>query len=604
MPIQQVIQCFTQQYACSNSANEWNTYQQYFAAHKAQELQRLPSGDDLVGMLLEKMSKCYKLFCEQFPDTYKQILAVYKDTVVLGNTDKTVTQCQQLFHNTSKQLMHLFNSIAKCHAFEGAFLLAGSIINQDGGIGCMHTTPHAENFFLEWCHADEDEMLHLKSRSKGISDLTLVECGILIAALTDKSKDGLHFVVKLDAHDALYYSCSPVIYSAPPDSNSKHAFAKRMYANLKCNHNGAACKSSTSATRLKKKKTGKSMHNIEVISIPNSDEIISNMVPHAKVKRPVTSVHDSDEIKEIPPVVRKSTQLQPRSEENNDDSVDIGDSEYNPDDKASTSGGFEVLVFPVNYGLYRGSNTEEARVSDAGSVLEDERQSLSCKHKCTFDDTGHALKRLAINPKPVMQPSINPVSLSYKGKGKSSSIAADVAVENEDDTLEDERHMSYESRTTFNDTECTSKRPAISPMLIESPPTCPAVLSSRDKGNSQTVIDNKTTDVSPHAKSGLDASEANQSLHAISSTLLPSPDKGGCVEIPKKIQQKSPIHSIQHWSSDLPGSPQMPPANHPLHKPAKDSPPIMHPSDKSQVSPSHTFIFSLPILAAPCSSLQ
>ncbi|KIK14925.1 hypothetical protein PISMIDRAFT_16909 [Pisolithus microcarpus 441] len=35
MPIQQVIQCFTQQYAHSNSANEWNAYQQYFAAHKA-----------------------------------------------------------------------------------------------------------------------------------------------------------------------------------------------------------------------------------------------------------------------------------------------------------------------------------------------------------------------------------------------------------------------------------------------------------------------------------------------------------------------------------------------------------------------------------------
>ncbi|KIK20358.1 hypothetical protein PISMIDRAFT_39028, partial [Pisolithus microcarpus 441] len=258
----------------------------------------------------------YKLFCEQFPDTYRQILAVYKDTVVLGNAEKTIAQCQQLFHSTSKRFVQLFNSIAKCHTFEGVFLLAGSVVNQDGGIGYMHTTPGAENFFLEWCHADKDEMVghfkaHIYSRSslamvvevfdsteyvlllnyianslfslverrcnwasgrlfpwknllkslakssiicynfpdkvlfpgeerqpcpksgsKGISDLTLVECSTLIATLTDKSKHGLHFIVKPDLHG------SPVIYGAPLDPDLKHAFAKRMYANLKCNHHG------------------------------------------------------------------------------------------------------------------------------------------------------------------------------------------------------------------------------------------------------------------------------------------------------------------------------------------------------------------------------
>ncbi|KIK11682.1 hypothetical protein PISMIDRAFT_19329 [Pisolithus microcarpus 441] len=370
-------------------------------------------------------------------------------------------------------------------------------------------------------------------------------------------------------------------------------FAKRMYANLKCNRNGAARKSSASATRLKKKKTGKSTCDVEVISIPNSDEIMPNAVPHTKVKRPAPSADDSDEIKEIPPVVRKSTWLQPRvmivrptaskkrtrqvveSDENDNDSVDVGDSEYNPDDKASGD---------------EGSNPEEARVADEGDVLEDERQSSSRKRKRTFNDTGRASKRLAINPKPVKRPSINPMSLSYKGKGKSSSIVADVAVENEDNTLEDERHTSHESRTTFDDTEGTSKRPAISPMLIESPPICPATLSSRDKGNSQNVIDDETTDVSPHAESGLDASEANQGSHAISSTVLPSPDEGGHVGIPKKIQ--SPVLSVQHWSSDLPGSPRTPPANHPLHEPAKDSPPITHPSDESQVPPPPARLYS------------
>ncbi|KIK12778.1 hypothetical protein PISMIDRAFT_69945, partial [Pisolithus microcarpus 441] len=99
----------------------------------------------------------------------------------------------------------------------------------------------------------EERQPRPKSGSKGISDLALAECGTLIAALTDKSKHGLHFVVKPDVHDALYYSRSPVIYGAPPDPESKHSFAKRMYANLKCDRNGAAQKSSAAATRLKRK---------------------------------------------------------------------------------------------------------------------------------------------------------------------------------------------------------------------------------------------------------------------------------------------------------------------------------------------------------------
>ncbi|KAI6024257.1 hypothetical protein EDC04DRAFT_287967 [Pisolithus marmoratus] len=87
MSIQQVIQRFTQQYARSNSVNEWNAHQQYFATHEVRELQRLPGGDDVAGTPSEKMSKCYKLFCGQSLDTYKQILATYKDIVVLANAD-------------------------------------------------------------------------------------------------------------------------------------------------------------------------------------------------------------------------------------------------------------------------------------------------------------------------------------------------------------------------------------------------------------------------------------------------------------------------------------------------------------------------------------
>ncbi|KAI6115885.1 hypothetical protein F5141DRAFT_1212476 [Pisolithus sp. B1] len=600
MPIQQVIQCFTQQYACSNSTNEWNAYQQYFTAHRAWELQRLPGA--------EKMSKGYKLFCEQFLDTYKQILVVYKDTMVLGNGDKAVAQHQQLFYSVSKQFVQLFNSVANCHAFKGPFLLAGSVINQDGSIGYMHTTPSAKNndvtlmkmkwwdtlrhtyteafdggkqphdlsgmkdqsnkhthhtsstdgansagpskmkdeshrqfqgsssakdgenmcmveqstldseeqgdhghlrtllvqtlstssFLLHYiayslfllvehrcnwasgrlfpwknlpkslarssiiCYNFPDNILFPseeqqpcpKSGSKGISDLTLVECRTLIAALTDKSKHGLCFMVKPDMHDALYYSWSPVIYGAPLDSDSKHASAKRMYANLKCDCLGTAQKSSVAATCLKKKTSGKSTHDVEVISIPDSDEIIPDPAPQTKAKCHPSSAPNSDKVKEIP---LKPTRQVVKSEDDNNDSINM-DSEYNPDDK----------------------------------------------HKHTFDDTGHASKRLANNTKPVRPLSTSPVPLSYKGKGKSLDIATNRAVGKEDDVSADEGQ----------------ERLAISLMPVESPPANPATLSSKDKENKQNITTNKTTDMPPHAQPGQDAPKAN---HSCSHTILMTP---------------------------------------------------------------------------------
>ncbi|KAI6119024.1 hypothetical protein EDD16DRAFT_1519579 [Pisolithus croceorrhizus] len=562
MPIQQVIQCFTQQYACSNSTNEWNAYQQYFTAHRAQELQRLPGAD--------KMSKCYKLFCKQFLDTYKQILVVYNDTVVLGNGDKAVAQHQQLFYSMSKQFVQLFNSVANCHVFEGAFLLAGSVINQDGSIGYMHTTPSTKNYSsrsslaiiaeafdgsnqphdlsgmkdqsnkhthhtsstdgannagpskMKGSSSAKDGEIHVwlsralwiqrsRSGSKGISDLILAECRTLIAALTDKSKHGLCFMVKPDMYDALYYSWSPVIYGAPLDSDSKHASAKRMYANLKCDHLGTAQKSSVAATHLKKKTSGKSTHDVKVISIPDSDEIIPDPAPQTKAKCHPSSAPNSDKVEEIPLVIRKSTQLQPRkptrqvvkSEDDDNDSINM-DSEYNPDDKVS---------------INDGSSTEGVMIEDEDSVLEDEGQLSSCmhKHKHTFDDTGHASKRLANNTKPVRPLSISPVPLSYKGKGKSLDIATNRAVGKEDDVSADEGQ----------------ERLAISPMPVKSPPANPATSSSKDKENKQNITTNKTTDMPPHAQPGQDAPKANHScLHTILMTPLPPPNEDGHTEAP------------------------------------------------------------------------
>ncbi|KIJ57799.1 hypothetical protein HYDPIDRAFT_103826, partial [Hydnomerulius pinastri MD-312] len=275
------------------------------------------------------MSKCYRSFRQEFPDTWQEILATYDEADALGDMDKTVAQRQQLFHKMSTKFAQSFAAMAKSHAFEGAFVMAGSVVNQDGGLGFAFNTPGAENFFTERCRADSDEMIgHLKAHiynksslatvaqafdddnqqegpptkkeaddddnapecssdkvgckwasgklfpwkglpaklaksgivcynypglaslpgeerqrkpkggSKGISDLTLAECSILVNALSDTSGDGLHFKHVPELKADLMASRIPVIHGAAPDHNSPLAHAKRMFSNLKCDHKG------------------------------------------------------------------------------------------------------------------------------------------------------------------------------------------------------------------------------------------------------------------------------------------------------------------------------------------------------------------------------
>ncbi|KAI6004800.1 hypothetical protein EDD15DRAFT_2359662 [Pisolithus albus] len=508
MPIQQVVQRFTQQYVRSNSTNEWNAYQQYFTAHKARELQRLPDGDDVAGTPSEKMSKCYKLFCKQYPDTYKQILSVYKDTMALGNAEKTVAQRQQLFHSTSKRFTQLFNSVAKCHAFEGAFLLAGSVVNQDGGIGYMHTTPSAENFFLEQCHADEDEMVghfkaHIYSRSSPAMVAEAFDSGKEPqdpCQMNDQSNKRSHHPSTTDADDA-----------GPSDMKDEGC---RQFQDSSL---------ATDSTVIGHSLTDRKDEDEE----RNSDEIIPNPTPQTTAKSRRTSTRDSNEVEEIPSIVRKSSQLQPRvvivrsskskkptrcvvnSEDDDNDSIDAVDSEYNPDDKASDNDG---------------SDTEGVSIEDEDSVLEDERQSSSHKCKHTLDDTERAPKRLANNPKPVFPPHISPVSTLSKGKGKSLDVTAGQAVGYADETSADEAHASHASRSIFDDAGHASKMLAISPMPVDPPPVYPDTSSSKDK-------------------SGRDASEVNQSRsHTISATLPTSPDNDG-VEQWCMAQRPAPLDS-------------------------------------------------------------
>ncbi|KIK81909.1 hypothetical protein PAXRUDRAFT_35731 [Paxillus rubicundulus Ve08.2h10] len=138
MLTQQVIAHFTKQFACTNSPNDWNIYRKYVAANKPHELARLL-------------------------DFEKEILTTFEEAKVIGKVDKTVAQCQQLFHKTAKRFVQSFSAMAKSHGCEGALIMARSVVNQDGGLGFTFTTAEAENFFAECCHADIDEIIgHFK----------------------------------------------------------------------------------------------------------------------------------------------------------------------------------------------------------------------------------------------------------------------------------------------------------------------------------------------------------------------------------------------------------------------------------------------------------
>lgn len=50
------------------------------------------------------MAECYKLFREQYPDTWREILATWREAEALGEANKTVAQRSQLFFKTAKKL--------------------------------------------------------------------------------------------------------------------------------------------------------------------------------------------------------------------------------------------------------------------------------------------------------------------------------------------------------------------------------------------------------------------------------------------------------------------------------------------------------------------
>ncbi|KAI5999186.1 hypothetical protein EDD15DRAFT_2160847 [Pisolithus albus] len=137
----------------------------YFAKNTECELARLPEGELLTGTPTADIRKpCFALFKVEYKDTYSSILETWKEAREIENMGGTLAQWQQLFDKSKKNLNHMFTALSKAHGFEGAYLLAGRVVNQDGGLGHVYMTPGAEKFFAERCCAGDNEIIgHFKA---------------------------------------------------------------------------------------------------------------------------------------------------------------------------------------------------------------------------------------------------------------------------------------------------------------------------------------------------------------------------------------------------------------------------------------------------------
>ncbi|KIM56195.1 hypothetical protein SCLCIDRAFT_89904, partial [Scleroderma citrinum Foug A] len=169
IPFHQVSDCYIRQHSHSHGGNIWNSYSMYFMENMEQELARLPKGEHVTGTPMPDIRKCcHALFKEAYKDTYTRILEKWKEVKELENMDSTIAQCQLLFDKTKKNLDHTIRPYFIAHGFEGAYLLAGQVINQDAALRHAFATPSAEKatlkFFVECCRAGDNEITgHFKA---------------------------------------------------------------------------------------------------------------------------------------------------------------------------------------------------------------------------------------------------------------------------------------------------------------------------------------------------------------------------------------------------------------------------------------------------------
>ncbi|KAI6011934.1 hypothetical protein BKA83DRAFT_4064936 [Pisolithus microcarpus] len=132
------------------------------------ELAHLPKCEQVTGTPTADIWKhCFSLFKAEYKDVYyvySTILETWKEAKELENMGGTLAQWQQVFDKSKRNLNHTFTVLSKAHGFEGAYLLAGHIVNEDGGLGHVFMTPGAEKFFTECCCMGEDEIIgHFKA---------------------------------------------------------------------------------------------------------------------------------------------------------------------------------------------------------------------------------------------------------------------------------------------------------------------------------------------------------------------------------------------------------------------------------------------------------
>ncbi|KAI6100358.1 hypothetical protein F5141DRAFT_981798, partial [Pisolithus sp. B1] len=115
-------------------------------------------------------------FKAEYKDMYSTILETWKEAKELENMGGTLAQRQQVFDKSKKNLNHMFTALSKAHGFEGAYLLAGRVVNQDGGLGHVFMTPGTEQFFATRCRTGDDEIIgHFKAHIYNMVSLQAVE---------------------------------------------------------------------------------------------------------------------------------------------------------------------------------------------------------------------------------------------------------------------------------------------------------------------------------------------------------------------------------------------------------------------------------------------
>ncbi|KAI6142927.1 hypothetical protein EDD17DRAFT_1515685 [Pisolithus thermaeus] len=168
-PPQQIFDCFLKQYAQLNPANNWNRYSKFFSHYTECELECLWKSGSFTGSIESTPSatvhkKCYELFKEEYCDTWQDILLKFEESMQYMETGKTLI------------------ALSKAHGIETAFVMAGSIVNQDVSLRYAYTMPGTED--LTYMCVSEAFHTNKKGKAKEHNDM-----GCNVVDLTSDNDD-------------------------------------------------------------------------------------------------------------------------------------------------------------------------------------------------------------------------------------------------------------------------------------------------------------------------------------------------------------------------------------------------------------------------------